>query len=95
MATEIEPDQILDELMRQTAAELRTALGDVPKQRLACCRFFQRGQLAGISTGALVDYLGVSTPSILDMAGYTDEAAEKVMVLIGSLSDREIEDATL
>jgi hypothetical protein len=90
---EREPD--LEGLLQQTAAELRIAIGDANEQRQACGRFFRRGRIAGISTGALVDYLGVSSPSILDMAGYPDDAAQEVMVLIGDISDREIEEVAV
>ena len=48
------------------------------------------GKLAGISQGELIDFLGVSSPSVLEIAGYTDEEQEQVMTLLGQLSDGEI-----
>jgi hypothetical protein len=52
---------------------------------------FGRGAAAGYATGELVDFLGVSSPSILDMAGYPDEAAACVMEMLADISDEEIQ----
>ena len=53
-------------------------------------RYLAFGKLAGISQGELIDFLGVSSPSVLELAGYTDDEQEKVMKLLGQLSDKEI-----
>jgi hypothetical protein len=79
----------IEALMQQTAEEFRDCA--ISDQRLIACRYFRRGALAGLSTGELVDFLGVSTPSVLDRAGYSDEAAQRVMDMIGSISDEEIQ----
>jgi hypothetical protein len=39
----------------------------------------------------LVDFLGVSTPSVLEMAGYSNEDAQRVMEMIADISEDEIE----
>lgn len=59
--------------------------------RVALCRYLKQGTGAGFSTGELVDWLGVSTPSILDEAGFDAPSSEAAMELLASLSDEEIE----
>ena len=59
--------------------------------RLALCRYMKQGLGAGFSTGELVDWLGVSSPSILDAAGFDDADAAAVMELLCAVSDAEIE----
>ncbi len=59
--------------------------------REALCRYMKQGLGAGFSTGELVDWLGVSSPSILDFAGFDDMEAEAAMTLLGAVSDAEIE----
>ena len=59
-------------------------------QRRACCRFFRRGALAGFSQSELIDSLALSAPSVLEIAGYAPEAAERVMEMVGGISDEEI-----
>jgi len=77
------------------AADFRAVAGDAEGERRACCRYFNRGYEADIfSTGELVDFLGASTPSVLDMAGYSDEDAQRVMEVVGDLSGDEIRAAT-
>lgn len=44
-----------------------------------------------MSRPELVDFLGVSTPSILELAGYSDEDAQRVMEMIANISEDEIE----
>jgi hypothetical protein len=50
----------------------------------------KRGCAAGISTGELVDFLGVSSTSVLDRAGYSDSESQAVIDLLGETSDEEI-----
>jgi len=58
--------------------------------RLALCRYLKQGLGAGFSTGELIDWLGVSSPSILDAAGFDDLEAAAAMELLGAISDAEI-----
>jgi hypothetical protein len=39
----------------------------------------------------LVDFLGVPSPSVLEMAGYSDEAAQRVMEMLAGITDEEIQ----
>jgi hypothetical protein len=75
-----------EDLRRSTSAqELRTAL----------CRYLRRGAIAGFSTGELVDFLGVSSPSVLDQAGYTEQQAEEAMRVLAAISEEEISSAEM
>jgi hypothetical protein len=64
--------------------------GELPV-RTAVCRYLKQGAGAGFSTGELVDWLGVSSPSLLSQAGYLDAEAAEVMDVLGLITDQEIE----
>ena len=78
-----------------TSVELRQAKGDVEQQKTACCRYFKRGLQAKLSAGELIDFLGVSTPSILDKVGYSDEEAVALFHISDALTDKEIDSTQL
>jgi hypothetical protein len=59
--------------------------------RGALCRYLKRGSSAGFSTGELVDFLGVSTPSLLERAGFSDAQADEAMRILASIDQAEIE----
>ncbi len=82
-------------LCEHTAAELRQAKGNREQQKSVLCRYYKRGLRANLTTGELIDFLGVSTPSILDKAGFDDEEADEVMAVSNSLTDEDINQATL
>jgi len=91
---EISPEdyeRLVDEFTKQAAADFRQASLSVQEQRQTCCRYFKRGEIADLSRPELVDFLGVSTPSVLEMAGYSDEDAQRVMEMIADISEDEIE----
>ena len=81
----------VDALIKQTAAEFREC--STAEQRATACRYFHRGALAGFSTGELIDFLGVSESSVLELAGYSDDATQRVMDMAGTISDEEIQRA--
>jgi len=81
--------------MRLAAEDFRQATSSEQEQRAAICRYLRRGDAADYSTGELVDFLGVSSPSVLDMAGYSDEAALRVMEMLADIEDDEIQNTTL
>jgi hypothetical protein len=58
--------------------------------RQALCRYLNRGKKAGFSQEELIDFLGISSPSVLDTAGCDAAQAEVVMSMLGTLSDEEI-----
>jgi hypothetical protein len=77
-------------LSSRAAAELRDAKEDPVQQRQALCRYYKRGFRAHLTPGELIDFLGVSSPSILDMAGYSDEEGGAMMAISDGLTEEEI-----
>jgi hypothetical protein len=88
-------ERSLREFTRLAAEDFRQSAATEQKQRAAICRYLRRGAAADYSHGELVDFLGVSSPSVLDMAGYSDEAALRVMELLADITDEEIQSMTL
>lgn len=82
---------LVRELKRGASGDFRNACGSAKEQRRACCRFLKRGRLAHISQAELIDFLGVSTPSVLEMAGYSGQEAQCVMDMLAHISENEIE----
>jgi hypothetical protein len=66
----------------KTADELRTCRDDALAQLRACCRYFESGEREGISHEELIDFLGISSHSVLDRAGYSVQDALRVMKLL-------------
>jgi hypothetical protein len=60
----------------ETARSLREAKGDITALREVIRKYLEIGYSSRLSSGQLVDYFCVSTPSILDRAGYTEEEAD-------------------
>ena len=88
-------EALLKNFSEQTAAEFRACTENTADQRKACCRYFRRGQVLGLSQTELIDSLGLAMPSVLDSAGYSPEESERVMELVGEISDEEIQDSCL
>jgi hypothetical protein len=88
-------EAILKTFAQQTAAEFRACIENTADQRGACCRYFRRGQALGLPQAELIDSLGLAMPSVLDTAGYSPEESERVMDLIGDISDQEIQDSCI
>ena len=82
-------------LSQVTAEELREAKGNPDQQRQALCRYYKRGDKANLTPSELIDFLGVSRPSILDRAGYDEEDGDAIMHISDSLTYDEILMATL
>jgi hypothetical protein len=82
-----EDERLVDEVTREAADDFRRAGRSVEEQRRACIRYFRRGHEAGVSHAELIDFLGVSTPSVLDKAGYSDEDSQRVMDMLVEISD--------
>jgi len=90
---EISPEAyaaLADKITRESAQEFREAIGSPEMKKLACCRYLKRGALVGLSHPELIDFLGVSSPSVLDLAGYSDEEAQAVMDGLAHISDADI-----
>jgi len=72
----------IERVCLQAAEELRSCRHDVLAQLRACCRYFESGEHEGVSHGELIDFLGISSPSVLDRAGYSEQEALQLMELI-------------
>ena len=81
-------------LSERTATELRTAKADPLAQKQVLCRYYNRGERANLTEGELIDFLAVSSPSILDMAGYSEEEGTALMEISDSLTDEDLQQAT-
>jgi hypothetical protein len=88
-------ERSLREFTRLAAEDFRQSVATPQEQRAAICRYFRRGAAADYSHGELIDFLGVSSPSVLDMAGYSDEAALQVMEMHADITDEEIQGTAL
>jgi len=86
-------DAMVKNFLEQSAEEFRNRSENPEEQKLACCRYFRRGPLTGLSQSELIDFLGLSSPSVLDLAGYPPEVAQQVMEMAGRLSEEEIYNA--
>jgi len=69
-----------------TAADLTQAKGNVSAMRAAIQRYLETGYGAHLSSGEMVDFFCVSTPNILDMAGYSDEEADLAVKLYDEIN---------
>jgi hypothetical protein len=69
----------IERVCARAADELRSCHDDVLAQLRACCHYFEAGEPENISHGELIDFLGVSSPSVLDRAGYNDQEVLRVM----------------
>lgn len=84
-------DERFGPLAEQAAADFKACAGSLEEIRRACCRYFKRGADIGLAQDELIQRLGLAAPSVLDMAGFSPDAAEQVMHLIGRISNEEIE----
>jgi hypothetical protein len=85
--------ELLKNFALETAGDFRTCAESLDDQRRACCRYFKRGAMVGLSQPELIDSLVLCAPSVLESAGYPPEAAERVMEMIGGISDDEIQNS--
>jgi hypothetical protein len=83
------------EFTRQAVDDFRQSAATEQEQRAALCRYFRRGAEADLSHTELIDFLGVSTSSVLDTAGYSEAAAGRVMLMLREITDDEIHSASL
>lgn len=77
-------------LREDTASALRAAKGDEAAEKRVLIRYWKYGPQTNLSPATLIDFLAVDTPSILDMAGYSDEEGNLIMQRFDSLSETEI-----
>lgn len=79
----------VEQLYREAAAELKEARNS-PTLRTVLAAFFKHWTAEGFSIAELVDFLGVSSPSILERAGFTQEEELNALDIAAKLTDEEI-----
>jgi hypothetical protein len=82
-------DDRITRVRMEAALGFRGCPGDLLAQLEVCARYFHYGHQEGISHGELIDFLGVSSPSVLDQAGYSKEDALRVMKGLSLLLEDE------
>jgi hypothetical protein len=85
-------NKLVDDLIRDAANDFRKAESEV-KLRQCLCSYLKRGRALSFSQSELIDFLGVSSPSVLSMAGYSEAQAQKAMEVLGTITDEEIQAA--
>ena len=83
-------EELVERICSEAAEEFRRCIADPSEQRRVACRYFRSGSMADISHPELIDFLGVSTPSVLDRAGYSDEQAQRIMDMLATITDEEL-----
>jgi hypothetical protein len=80
----------LDGLTAEAVEDFKGCLENPEEQRQASIRFLKRGAMAGFPQEELIHQLGLGSPSILDLAGYSADLAENVMGMLKTISDEDI-----
>jgi hypothetical protein len=76
----------VDLLEAKTANSLSAARGDTEAVKQAIVDYLENGYSSHLSSGELVDFFCVSTPSILDKAGYSEEEADAAIKLYDEIN---------
>jgi len=79
--------------LEESARDFAELAHSPEEQRMALCWFLRRGAEEDFSQEELIDLLGVSSPCVLSLAGYSDEAAQRVMDMLGDITQDEIDTA--
>lgn len=80
---------VVERICSEAAEEFRRCIADPFEQRRVACRYLRNGSMVDISHAELIDLLAVSTPSVLDRAGYSDEQAQPIMDMLATITDKE------
>ncbi len=84
-------NETLEAFLSSSAEEFKRCSEFPEEQRKACCRYLSKGALEGIEQAELIHHLGLASPSVLDLAGYSPDSAQNVMDILKTISDEEIE----
>jgi hypothetical protein len=69
----------IEHICREAIIQFNSCHDDLLAQIRVCCNYFETGEQEGISHGELIDFLGISSPSVLDRAGYSNTETLQVM----------------
>ncbi len=86
-------DLRLKEFMVDSARDFAESAGSYAEQRMALCWFLRRGAEEDFSETELKELLGVSSPCVLSLAGYSEAATRQVMEMLGDITKDEIDTA--
>jgi hypothetical protein len=53
--------------------------------------YLAKDKMQGFSQGALIDYLCISTPFVLDLSDFSESEREQIVSLLVDLTDAEIQ----
>lgn len=70
----------------ETAIELKQAKGNEVAIRIAIRRYLETGYQAHLTSGELVDFFCVSTPSVLDKAEFSEDEADAAVKLYDEIN---------
>lgn len=73
-------------LEQETANNLRAAKEDNAALTNAIRKYLETGYKARLSAQEMIDFFCISTPSILDMAGFTEQEAEEAVKTYDNLN---------
>jgi hypothetical protein len=76
------------ELQARATSLLRAAHGRADSLRTAILSYLQEGYRLGLGPSELTDYFCVSTPNIVEAAGYADAAGDEVVALFDELHEQ-------
>jgi len=76
---------VVTNLQNQAAARLREAHDKPDSLRGAIIFYLEEGNRLGLGSSELIDFFCVSTPNVVEAAGYNDVAADRVVALFDEL----------
>ena len=85
--SEDEYGRLVDALCEESADDFRASVQRGEDILLPLRRYFDRGALGEFFHAELIDFLGISSPSILEMAGLSDAEAQVVMDALPRLNN--------
>ncbi len=84
--TEEEYNRLRDKLISQATEMLRSARGDASKIKLAIQVYLTGGDALEMSPLELRDYFDISSPGMLEEAGYNEEEMEEAAAIFEEVS---------
>jgi hypothetical protein len=87
--SEDEYHRLVEALRKKSADDFRASRQRGEDILLPLKRYFDHGTSADFSLAELIDHLGISTPSILELAGFPDAEAQAAMDSLPRLDDQD------
>jgi hypothetical protein len=77
--------KIVNDLETEAAFRLQAAKADPDSLREAILWYLREGYRLGLCQSELIDFLCISTPNIVESAGYADARADSIVALFDEL----------